>query len=172
MHPAATCWPLYTAPKIRNDPDKLQNILAAFLKIPEPIVFPVHPRTRRKFADLTTYDFKAGFGAPAFEFQNITFIDPVSFLDMVQLEQNARCILTDSGGVQKEAYFHGIPCVTLREETEWVETVHAGWNQVVDTDTDSICKAVRKADQGDPIPESGEGSAAKAIVDILAGDER
>ena len=155
-----------------DDPDKLQNILAAFLKTPEPIVFPVHPRTRQKIADLTTYDFKAGFDAPVFEFQNITFIDPVSFLDMVQLEQNARCILTESGGVQKEAYFHGIPCVTLRKETEWVETVHAGWNQVVGTDTARICEAVRKAGQGTPIPEFGEGSASKAIVDILAGNER
>jgi len=86
---------------------------------------------------------------------------------MVQLEKNARTILTDSGGVQKEAYFHGVPCVTLRDETEWVETVKAGWNQVAGADTEKILDAVRRAKPGEPIPQYGRGSSAAEIVRLL-----
>ncbi|MHB0856569.1 MAG: non-hydrolyzing UDP-N-acetylglucosamine 2-epimerase [Anaerolineae bacterium] len=103
-----------------DDPKKLGTIVDAFdeLSTPEcPVVIPLHPRTRTKMAQ---YDLC--FGA------QVRVLDPVSYLEMVALERNAKVILTDSGGVQKEAYFHGVPCVTLREETEWVETVNLGWN--------------------------------------------
>ena len=105
----------------------LRNILSAFLEIGEPIIFPIHPRTRQRIAALD------GLFKSQLENCNLQFIDPVGYLDMLVLEQNARVILTDSGGIQKEAYFFGVPCVTLRPETEWIETVEAGWNVVVGT---------------------------------------
>jgi len=93
-------------------PENLRNILTAFLEIGEPIVFPVHPRTRRKIAQLD-----GTFGLERAT-RNVRMIEPVGYLDMLVLEQNARLILTDSGGMQKEAYFFSVPCVTLRPETE------------------------------------------------------
>jgi len=121
------------------------------------IVFPVHPRTRAK---IDTHSLQS-------EIQHLQLIPPVSFLDMVQLEKRARCILTDSGGVQKEAYFHGVPCVTLRDETEWVETVAAGWNKVVGADSERMIAAVDKATPGQTIAEYGNGHAAERIVKLL-----
>lgn len=142
-----------------DDPIRLQNILTAFAKLDKPVVFPLHPRTRQKIADLIP--------SPV-TWHPLRFMKPVSFLDMVQLEQNAHCILTDSGGVQKEACFHGVPCVTLRDETEWVETVETGWNQVVGADTYRICSAVCLAAPGRPIAEYGNGQASQAIVSLLS----
>ncbi|HID31669.1 MAG TPA: UDP-N-acetylglucosamine 2-epimerase (non-hydrolyzing), partial [Desulfobacterales bacterium] len=112
-------------------PRNLHNILTAFVEVDEPIVFPVHPRTRQRIIEF-------GLGEPQSENSNLQFIDPVGYLDMLVLEQHARLILTDSGGIQKEAYFFGVPCVTLRPETEWVETVEAGWNVVVGSERSLI----------------------------------
>ena len=106
---------------------RLGEIIHALNQIPEPIVFPIHPRTRKA---LTEYAIQFN--------KNILAIDPVGYFDMVVLEQNARLIATNSGGVQREAYFHGIPCLTLRDETEWVETVRVGWNIVVGADSKRI----------------------------------
>jgi UDP-GlcNAc3NAcA epimerase len=86
---------------------------------------------------------------------------------MLMLEQHARVILTDSGGMQKEAYFFGVPCVTLRTETEWVETVEAGWNQVTGADKDSIVKCFENASLGEKIADYGDGDAALKILQIL-----
>ena len=103
---------------------------------------------------------------------NLVIIDPVSYLDMLLLEKNARVILTDSGGVQKEAFILKVPCITLREETEWVETVDAGWNLLVGADKKRIVEAVERFNVQRP-PELqnnlyGDGYAAERIVNILA----
>jgi UDP-N-acetylglucosamine 2-epimerase len=115
-----------------DDPARLQGILQAFNALEELLVWPVHPRTRKKLDEM-------GF-QPA---GHIHLIEPVGALDMACLESNARLILTDSGGVQKEAYWLGVPCVTLRDETEWVETVTSGWNVLVGANPAALLTAVR-----------------------------
>jgi len=143
-------------------PDNLRNILAAFFEIGELIIFPIHPRTRQRIVEF-------GLGDPQSEIQNLKFIDPVGYLDMLVLEQNARLILTDSGGMQKEAYFFGIPCVTLRPETEWIETVEAGWNVVVGSDNSVIVK--KALNMQPPQAEGGifgDGHAGERILGLLA----
>lgn len=126
------------------------------------VIFPVHPRTRKA---LDTFGLVNRLGA-------VRVIDPVSFLDMVALERHARVILTDSGGVQKEAFFHGVPCVTMRDETEWVETVALGRNHLGGRTSDRIRAAFRLAlnqslDRNLPKPY-GTGDAAKRIEASLA----
>jgi UDP-GlcNAc3NAcA epimerase len=148
-----------------DDPDRLQSILSAFARLPLPVVFPIHPRTRSKIRELMP-------GSLQCECCNSRYIDPVSFLDMIMLEKNASIIVTDSGGVQKEAYWHKVPCVTLRDETEWVETVEAGWNRVVGVDLDRIIGAVEGATNGS-VPKGrpalfGEGDAADVVSDLVA----
>ena len=144
-----------------DDRARLTGILQALSEISSrtPVILPLHPRTR-KCIDEHNLSSVA---------EAITLIDPVSFLDMVQLEQNAKMILTDSGGVQKEAYFHSVPCITLRDETEWVETVEAGWNQVVGADRQAILQAAENACTGGLIKEYGEGDASGLVVGCLAG---
>lgn len=150
-----------------DDPQRLREIWRAFGRIasPEmPLILPLHPRTRGCIENL----------GPAFAWDgnpSVRVIEPVSFLDMVMLEKHARAILTDSGGVQKEAYFHGVPCVTLRNETEWVETVEAGWNTVSGAVEASILNAVARCRAGKPIAEYGTGHAAEAVVANLVGFE-
>ena len=142
--------------------ENLENILAALRDIGERVIFPVHPRTRQCLARL-------GFdnGQPGSE--NLQFVRPIGYLDMLVLEQNARLILTDSGGVQKEAYFFAVPCVTLRPETEWVETVETGWNVIVGANRARIMSAVngKQWPRETPPPLFGNGRAAYRIVSEL-----
>jgi UDP-GlcNAc3NAcA epimerase len=143
-------------------PENLRSIIDAFLGIDEPIVFSVHPRTRERIAVLDG-QIKSQV------YSKMRVIDPIGYLDMLVLEQNARLILTDSGGMQKEAYFFGVPCITLRPETEWIETVEAGWNVVVGSEYSLI---VEKAQTVEPPPESkrqmfGNGHASELIVQAL-----
>jgi len=139
---------------------RLAAIIDAFGATPEPIVFPAHPRTR---SALTSF----GVSVPA----NVKLIEPVGYLDMLLLEKHARLILTDSGGVQKEAYFFSVPCVTLRDETEWVETVEAGWNVVVGTDPQRVVAAVRDlCPSGPPPTVFGDGQASEWIVKTVSGE--
>lgn len=142
-----------------NDTSRLLSILRGLEAGGELVVFPIHPRTRSVLAGL-------GWpGAP-----NVCVIDPVGYLEMLALERGAAMILTDSGGVQKEAYFLGVPCVTLRDNTEWVETVEAGWNRLVGADSEAIAEAVRAfRPSGCLPPHYGDGHAAERIVAVLSG---
>jgi UDP-N-acetylglucosamine 2-epimerase len=144
-------------------PENLSSILSAFLEIDAPIIFPVHPRTRQKIAQLN------GRLVSDYADQKIKMIEPVGYLDMLTLEQNARAILTDSGGMQKEAYFFGVPCITLRPETEWVETVEAGSNRVVGSSRASIVAALNEDGwtRTAAPPLFGDGRAAYHILSVL-----
>lgn len=140
----------------------LAGIISALGETGEPVVFPLHPRTRKALDE-------ASISLP----ENVMGIEPVSYLEMLSLEKHARVILTDSGGVQKEALWLGVPCVTLREETEWVETVECGWNRLVGADPVRIVEAVgARRPEGNPPALYGDGRASERIVAILAGESR
>mgnify|MGYP000877277863 CR=1 FL=1 len=152
-----------------DDPNRLGEIVSALAEISArlPVVLPIHPRTRKLLAD-SGLDNKLG---------KVSVVDPVPFLDMVALEQAARVILTDSGGVQKEAFFYGVPCITMRDETEWVETVDLGWNRLVGASAAAIDKAFQDSVQGQlpALPKSpyGDGNAAGNIVSrIVASSDQ
>ncbi|MDR3039057.1 MAG: UDP-N-acetylglucosamine 2-epimerase (non-hydrolyzing) [Candidatus Adiutrix sp.] len=141
-----------------DDPARLEALLTAFQRLAaagETLVWPLHPRLKGRLA---------GRLWP----KGLRLIEPLPFLDMTRLEMGARVILTDSGGVQKEAYFQQTPCVTLRGETEWVETVAAGWNQPAGFDPGDIERAVARAAPGRPIDEYGDGHSGRAIARLLA----
>jgi UDP-GlcNAc3NAcA epimerase len=146
-----------------DDPKRLESILKALNEIGRntPVVLPLHPRTKKM---IETYHLFS-------EFKNIKFIEPVSYLNMLKLEKNAKAILTDSGGVQKEAYWLKVPCLTLREETEWVETIKSGWNVLVGIGVKRIVKEVshtekrRRYLKGNRV--FGDGKASQKIVQIL-----
>ncbi len=147
-----------------DDPQRLEGILAAFRRMDTPIVLPLHPRTRKTLgAGLAEIGGK------------VRVIDPVPYLDMIVLEKNSRLILTDSGGVQKEAYWFAVPCVTLRDETEWVELVEAGCNRLVGADCEKILSGVAEFESIGGLPEDrpadlyGDGRSAEKIVTILSG---
>jgi len=143
-----------------DDPHRLADIIDALALLHEPVILPLHPRTR---AALMGTDIE--IEAP------VRVIDPVGYLDMLALEQHARMVLTDSGGVQKEAYLLGVPCVTLRDETEWVETLAGGWNVLAGADAARILAAARRArPDGDPPPVFGDGHAAERMVAALEAD--
>lgn len=140
--------------------DRLERILRSLHRQDVPVVFPVHPRTRKLISqDLLESD------------SLIRFIDPVGYRDMLALVRDARMVLTDSGGVQKEAFFHGTPCVTLRDTTEWMETVDAGWNRLVGTDYEAMIEAIRSWRPVGSRPRGlfGDGHAAARMADILMG---
>jgi len=129
-----------------------------------PVVWPVHPRTRQALRDI---------GRSAEPSARLRLIDPLGYLDMVQLERHAAVIATDSGGVQKEAFFHRVPCVTLRDETEWVELIDAGWNRLAPpTSCEALVSAVRQAigTRGASIAPYGRGDAAQQIAQRLVTD--
>jgi UDP-N-acetylglucosamine 2-epimerase len=137
----------------------LRNIASALNQIPAPVVFPVHPRARHAI-DTLGLEFKS----------HVRAIPAVGYLDMLALEQGADAIVTDSGGVTREAYFLGVRCITLRTETEHVGTVRAGWNTLVGTDPERVLDAVRCFHPTTKrAPIFGDGLAAQHIVRILEG---
>lgn len=140
--------------------ESLKKILRALQQSNEKIIFPVHPRTKKS---LTKFD-KSVLSRRS----NILFIEPIGFLDILWLEKNSQKIITDSGGVQKEAYWFKIPCITLRDTTEWVETVKSGWNILVGDDEKKIINAIKKFNPSrKQYNYFGNGKAAKKIVKIL-----
>lgn len=147
-------------PENVDRPDRLAAILRGINQAAEPVVFPIHPRTRGRLAS-----------SPVQPGPHVRVIDPVGYLDMIALEENARLIATDSGGVQREAYFLKVPCLTLRDATEWAETVDAGWNRLVPADSAKIAAEWAAPPAGKEHPALfGDGNASEAIVRILAGN--
>jgi len=152
-----------------DSPDRLAAIFGALDQLAADIavVVPLHPRTRKALA--TIADLRG--------LSRLLVIDPIGYLDMTMLERHARLIATDSGGVQKEAYFHRVPCATLRTETEWVELVECGWNRLIPpASIRAVLQGLRDAlTCGLPSTQEsfyGRGDAAKAIVDILGSGRR
>lgn len=146
-----------------DDPSRLQVILAVAQRVAAqlPVVWPVHPRTRKAIAQLPVSPIAAA---------QLHQIDPVGYLDMLMLESNAAVIATDSGGVQKEAFFFRVPCVTLREETEWTELVDLGWNVLAaPNDADGVASRIlsRVGILGREATPYGRGEAAQAIAEII-----
>jgi UDP-GlcNAc3NAcA epimerase len=140
-----------------NDPEKLGEIITALNEMDYNVVLPLHPRTR-KAVDQNNYSFN----------EHITVIEPVGFFDMLSLEVHSNLIITDSGGVQKEAYFIKKPCITVRDQTEWVETVQSGWNMI----TGAFSEKIKNAEQNFKIPDKhpdffGEGDSSAKILSIL-----
>lgn len=139
-------------------PDILEGIVRAFGRLDLPIVWAVHPRTR---ANLESF----GLMGLVESLPNIRAVDPVPYIEGVTLLRNAAAMITDSGGMQKEAYFLGVPCVTLREQTEWVETVEHGWNTLVGTDGDALVAAAAARTRPTERPAVyGEGHASEEMV--------
>lgn len=141
--------------------ENLEKVMDAIIETGEKIVFPVHPRTKKYLKEWSLLEKIDKSG-------NISLTPPLGYLDFLVLERNAAKILTDSGGVQKEAYFYGVPCITLRKTTEWVETVESGWNILVGTEKEKIIEAVKSFS---PTKERenyyGDGNAALKIRQII-----
>jgi len=143
-----------------DDPARLTQILKAVARISLPVVLPLHPRTRKIVQQL-------GLSALL---EKVKVIEPVGYLDMITLEAHAVKLVTDSGGVQKEAYFAGVPCITMRDETEWVETVEVGWNRLTGADEEKILNAVESFTPPADRPSIfGDGHAAEQFVTALEG---
>jgi UDP-GlcNAc3NAcA epimerase len=146
-----------------DDPARLDAIIDGLVKVAatHPVVWPLHPRTRAVLARAGRLDSLA---------HALRLVEPLGYLDMVQLEKYSMVIATDSGGVQKEAFFHGVPCVTLRDETEWVELVDAGWNRLIPPrDAQAVASAILAAvgTRGNSVRPYGEGDAARRIASHL-----
>ncbi len=145
-----------------DTPEKLAQIVEAFNEISNEIqiVFPIHPRTTKKISE-------TGLVLS----QKIKILPPVGYFDMLVLEKNAKIVLTDSGGVQKEAFFLSTPCVTMRDETEWVETVSLAWNIIAGASKEKILSAIAKFAENPPYPSSekpyGDGDASGRIAEEL-----
>ncbi|MGE5482440.1 MAG: non-hydrolyzing UDP-N-acetylglucosamine 2-epimerase [Bacteroidota bacterium] len=150
--------------------DDLSQLTAIFQGLAEvardlPVILPLHPRTRRAAAEAGLLDVGS---------EGLRLVEPLGYLDMIQLEKNAAVVATDSGGVQKEAFFYRVPCVTLRSETEWTELVSLGWNVLAPPDTSvAVARAVRAAigRKGNEAQPYGDGRAALAILADLRGEK-
>ncbi|WP_067072639.1 non-hydrolyzing UDP-N-acetylglucosamine 2-epimerase [Methanoculleus horonobensis] len=146
-------------PSNTDSRENMAAILSALGEAERPVVFPVHPRTRRYLGE---------HGLLTKMPENVRVIEPLGYLDMLHLMAHAEKILTDSGGVQKEAYMLGVPCITLRENTEWVETVEAEWNMLVGAERESIIDAIRHfSPESQQTEVFGNGNASALIGEIL-----
>ena len=139
-------------------PERLQRLVELLAAMPQPVVFPVHPRTRLRLEEAGLTERLA----------DVRLVSPLGYLDFMKLARHARAVLTDSGGVQKEAYLLGVPCITLRDTTEWVETVEAGWNVLVDLDTEAALAALERSPPAERPELYGGGHAAERVCRVLA----
>jgi UDP-GlcNAc3NAcA epimerase len=143
-----------------NNKDRLKNILMALHELAQhtEVVFPIHPRTIKLINEYKLVEY----------LKNIKVIQPLSYLDLVTLQKSAKGILTDSGGIQKEAFFYQIPCVTLRDETEWVETIELGWNQLVGACSSSILNTCQNLSKGKTeFNPYGNGQTSLKILNFI-----
>ncbi|MCD6404750.1 MAG: UDP-N-acetylglucosamine 2-epimerase (non-hydrolyzing) [Planctomycetes bacterium] len=142
-----------------DDASRLGGIIQGLEGLPYPVLLPLHPRTGKRLEELGIHPSGA-----------LRLVEPVGYLEMVALQRAARVILTDSGGMQKEALFHSTPCVTLRDETEWVETVEAGWNILTGADPEKIASAVGRFESAPPVTVCrpyGDGHAGRRIASLV-----
>lgn len=146
-------------PANTDNPKNLESLLLSFGQLRLPVIFPIHPRTKKKVIELH----------PDAKWDNVIFVDPLGYLDMLSLQKNAYKILTDSGGIQKEAFFLKVPCITLRDETEWVETVESGWNRLCGANPEQIVEAAHYWQPPNSMPPAmfGDGTAAIKIAETL-----
>jgi UDP-N-acetylglucosamine 2-epimerase (non-hydrolysing)/UDP-GlcNAc3NAcA epimerase len=140
-----------------DDPSRLRRLVALLKALPGPVVFPAHPRTRERLRHAGVLDDLA-------RTDGLRLTEPLGYMQLSALLCQARAIVTDSGGIQKEAYLAGVPCVTLRMNTEWVETVDAGWNTLVDLDVDAAVAALERRPPNERPPLYGDGHAAERCV--------
>jgi UDP-N-acetylglucosamine 2-epimerase len=138
-----------------DDPERLRLLVELLEALPGPVAFPLHPRTRARLEAAGLLD-------------RVDAMPPVGYLDFLELVRNARAVLTDSGGVQKEAYLLGVPCVTMRDTTEWVETIEAGWNVLVDLDKDAALAALERVPPAERPQLYGGGHAAERVRDVVS----
>ncbi len=141
-----------------DDPERLALLVELLLGLPGPVVLPLHPRTRMRLQEHGLYDRLAA---------GVKLSPPVGYLEFTSLLLNARRVVTDSGGVQKEAYLAGVPCVTMRDTTEWVETVQLGWNVLVDLDARAAAEAIEREPPPERPPVYGDGRTGERIVGLL-----
>ncbi len=146
-------------PANADDKETLASIVEALSDCGRTVVFPVHPRTRKNLEAFGLWDALS---------KRVKVLPPVDYLDFLALLMDAAKVVTDSGGVQKEAYFFGVPCITLRDETEWIETVEDGWNALVGTETEDILHAIEHFNpSGTKSKSFGDGHAAERIASIV-----
>jgi UDP-GlcNAc3NAcA epimerase len=143
-----------------DDPVRLRALVQLIEALPTPVLFPVHPRTRTRLTD-------AGFLRELEAIDGLLITEPLGYLEFSALLCQARAVLTDSGGVQKEAYLAGVPCVTLRATTEWVETVQSGWNTLVDLDPAAALGALEREPPKEHPQLYGDGHAAERCVEAI-----
>jgi UDP-GlcNAc3NAcA epimerase len=143
-----------------DPPARLEQLVELLEAVPYPVLWPLHPRTRARLESLGALSRLSTAG-------NLRLADALGYIEFTALLCNARAVLTDSGGMQKEAYLAGVPCVTLRASTEWVETVQLGWNVLVDLDRDAALRALAQSPPADRPPLYGDGHAAERVVAAL-----
>ena len=153
---------LLTAHRAGNvdDPARLRALVDLVAALPAPVVLPLHPRTRARLRD-------SGLTGELERIDGLRLTEPLGYVEFSALLCQARAVLTDSGGVQKEAYLAGVPCVTLRANTEWVETVHTGWNTLVDLDADAALQALGRTSPAERPALYGDGHAAERCVQAI-----
>ena len=153
---------LLTAHRAGNvdDPDRLRALVELVQALPAPVLLPLHPRTRARLQ-------QAGLLAELANSEGLQLTEPLGYIEFSALVCQARAVLTDSGGVQKEAYLAGVPCVTLRASTEWVETVQAGWNTLVDLDSQAALHALELLPPSERPQLYGDGHAAERCVQAI-----